>query len=278
MFACRNCDSTNSVQLYRELPDRFRGLPGRFSYVRCAGCGLFQIEQAPSNLGDFYSGYRLHSGDSLVYALFRSLFIGRCYIRPRPAGTLLDIGCGNGWYLKMMQDRGWRGVGFEFSEEYAKELSAALGMDVLAKEQDLAGRAASFDLVTFNFSFEHLERPRQFIELARRCLRQGGRVYLSVPNIESSEAALFGPMWFHLDPPRHLALFTKAQLSGLLESAGFEDVRVRNLPVPTGFAGSMSNLLTGRFHPLAWYLGTLPGALFSLLVRDGNFGITAVKA
>ena len=191
MFVCRNCDSRNCLPLYADLPDRFYGLPGRFSYVRCADCGLAQIEESPANLAEFYSGYRLHSQDSPLYALFRKVFIGHCYLMLKPAGALLDIGCGNGWYLKAMQRRGWRGSGFEFDEAYAQELSTALGLPVSAQEEDLTRHFESFDLVTFNFSFEHLAEPVRFLELVAKCLRRGGRIYLSVPNIESKEAAFF---------------------------------------------------------------------------------------
>jgi hypothetical protein len=51
-----------------------------------------------------------------------------------------------------------------------------------------------------------------------------------------------------------------------------------DIPVATGFAGSLSYLIFGYLHPLAWYPAISPGMLFSLLVRDGNFRVSAVKA
>jgi len=278
VFRCRNCNAGDHLSIYKGLPDRFYQVPGRFDYVRCARCGLLQIPEVPGNLADFYANYRLHSQESAAYRLFRAILIGHCYLRPKSnGGALLDVGCGNGWYLKAMQARGWRAFGYEFSEDYAQVLRARLGVAVFSRQEDLAGLRGSFDLVTFNFSFEHLDSPRQFLELAHQSLRKGGRVYLSVPNIESREARLFGERWFHLDPPRHLCLYSKSLLTRLLQETGFGDIRVRALPVPTGFAGSISYKLAGTFRPLIWYCAMLPGIVFALLARDGNIGVTGSK-
>lgn len=114
-----------------------------------------------------------------------------------------------------------------------------------------------------------------FLELAARALRPGGKVYIAVPNIESREASMFKSRWFHLDPPRHVSFFTKQHLRDQLERLGFTDIEVRNLAIPTGFAGSISYRLWNRFQGATWYAGIIPGLLFSLFVRDGNFAVSA---
>jgi SAM-dependent methyltransferase len=236
-----------------------------------------QIDNVPSDLAEHYGGYRLHGQDSSLYRTFRNLIIGHCYPLREAAGSLLDFGCGNGWFLKEMQKRGWKTTGYEVDSSYARELSRAIGVPVLSGEEELRARAGAFDLVTLNFSFEHLDRPRDVLRLVADCLRPGGSIYLSVPNIESLEARLFSRRWFHLDPPRHISFFSKAMLSQALVEAGFDRIRVKDLPVPTGFAGSLSYCIFGRFNTAAWYTAMLPGMLFSSIVRDGNFAITGSK-
>jgi len=275
-FECRNCKASTCESRYTAVPDRFHGFAGAFSYVSCARCGLVQLEHIPADPGAFYADYRVHTRDSRTYRLLRRLTIGHCYLeRPGHGKSLLDIGCGNGFYLKEMESRGWTAVGYEFDPKHAAALSQQLGLRVLAGEQALDEHRAEFDLVTFNFSFEHLDQPLRFLDLATRCLRPGGEIYLSVPNIESREAAIFKDRWFHLDPPRHISFFTKQQLREQLEARGFTEIAIKNLPVPTGFAGSLSYRLWNRFKPLTWYAAILPGMLFSTAVRDGNFAISA---
>jgi SAM-dependent methyltransferase len=279
MFECRNCQGHDATPVYGQVRDRLHGFAGSFDYVACGACGLVQLAEIPANLGDFYGGYRVHRGDSALYRALRKLTIGNCYVSAPGAGKrLLDVGCGNGWYLQDMARRGWDVVGYEFDPAYAETLSRAIGAPVIAGEPALDAHPAAFDLVTLNFAFEHLDRPRPFLARVARCLKPGGMIYLSVPNIESREAQLFKDRWFHLDPPRHVSFFTKALLRDVLEELGFAAVETKDLAVPTGFAGSLAYRLWDRFEPITWYASIVPGLLFSTLVRDGNFAITARRS
>lgn len=150
MFACRNCNLTERTVVIRQARDRFHHLPGTFDYVRCAGCGLVQLEQVPENLADYYGGYRVHTQDSRLYHLFRKLTIGHCYpLRPGP-GALLDYGCGNGWFIKEMHQRGWQTYGYEPEAAYARSLATTIGLPVLSGEEAVRGHAGKLDLVSFS--------------------------------------------------------------------------------------------------------------------------------
>ncbi len=263
--------------MYVGVPDRFYGVEGTFDYVRCQHCGLLQIREVPADLSSFYADYSLHSGGSLGYRLFARFVLRRLYpLAPGP-GRILDIGCGDGWYLEEMRRRGWQTFGYEYDHALAERLTSRLQMPVLAGEDSLRKLESSFDLITFNFSWEHLTEPRRFLDLARDLLVPGGRVSISVPNPDGREARLFRSRWHHLDPPRHIALYGKQQLTSLLQHAGFANVRTRDQALPTGFAGSISYALVGRMQPLLWYAGILPGFLFCLVVPDGNYSITGEK-
>ena len=278
MFECRNCRDQLFDLVYRNLPDRLHGKAGVFSYVRCRGCGLVQLLNVPDDLGAYYEGYSLHTQKSLTYRAFRRLLLGHCYPLPRGrTGRLLDVGCGEGWYMRLAARRGWRVCGYELDGEYARTLSRHTGLEVVAGIDALEGRRGQFDLVTFHFSFEHLTAPTRMLSLAFRKLAPGGRVYISLPNPAGREARAFGGRWFHIDPPRHITLFTKAQIRDLLARTGFEGARVRNLPAPTGFAGSLSYLLAGRMSQPIWLAATAPGVVWSLFVGDGMFAVTARK-
>ena len=275
-FKCLNCGAHEARCLYADVPDRFLGFAGGFTYVTCASCGLVQLEHVPANPGAFYEDYPLHVGESKMRRRLRRFTVGHCYFEtPGHGKLLLDIGCGNGTYLKEMANLGWKATGYEFDATYAETLSQRIGLPIIAGEAELRARPDMFDLVTFNFSFEHLDHPLHFLELAASCLRPGGEIYIAVPNIESREAALFRDRWFHLDPPRHISFFTKQLLTENLEKIGFSEISTKDLPVPTGFAGSVSFKVWNRFERATWYAGILPGLVFSQLVPDGNFAIRA---
>lgn len=279
MFECRNCGFPDCLTIYNNLPDRLYQHEGSSDYVRCKKCGLVQILAIPQNISEFYSGYRLHRQDSKMYSFFRKVTIGHCYpLVESGGGKILDIGCGNGWYLGEMEKRGWEPFGYEFDVEYASQLSAELKITILSGEDSLLRHPDFFDLITFNFSFEHLPYPKRIFELASKTLKKGGIIFISVPNIESREARLFGAKWFHLDPPRHISFFNQQLLSNLFLENGFKDVKIKNLAIPTGFAGSISYIVWGTFKPLTWFIAMAPAMLFALFIRDGNFQISGTKS
>ncbi len=276
MFECRNCRRRDASVVYDGVPDRFHGHPGAFSYVRCAGCGLVQLEDIPADLAAYYDGYRVHGSDTRLYPALRKLTIGHCYLdQPGHGRALLDYGCGNGWYLRDMAERGWRPTGFERDAAHAAALAARLDLRVLSDDAELERHRDVFDLITLNFAFEHLDDPRRTLALVTRALRPGGLLYMSVPNIAGREAAMFEDRWFHLDAPRHVTFFTKPLLAEALEREGYSEIEVKDLPMPIGLAGSISYRLWNRFHSPTWYALIVPGMLFSAFVRDGNFAITA---
>lgn len=279
-FRCRVCGSSTASLIFDNLPDRLQRMPGRFAYVRCTTCDLVQLEKTPADLGRYYKGYGRHQPESLPYAVFRRLITGTYYVMPRASGSsrrLLDYGCGNGWYVKAMKQRGWDVFGYEFDAKFARALSARVGVPVVSNLSELDSMAGSFDLITMNFVFEHLDQPVEAMASVLRLLRPGGEAVLAVPNLDGREAKVFGRRWFHLDPPRHIVHFNKKQLCQFLTDHGFSNPQVRDLPMATGFAGSLSYVVFGHLHPALWYPGILPGLFWALFVRDGLFRVTASK-
>ncbi|HEX5058471.1 MAG TPA: class I SAM-dependent methyltransferase [Kofleriaceae bacterium] len=276
MFECRNCKAHRAEPIYHQLRDRFEGHPGTFDYVRCGECSLVQLAEIPPDLEALYMGYRVHGRTSSLYHLLRKLTIGHAYLSTSGEGrSLLDFGCGSGWYLQQMAELGWQATGYESNADHAAHVSRVTSLPVLSGLDSLKARTGEFDLVTMNFVFEHLADPHEMLDLVSRVLRPGGQLYISVPNIESREARIFKDRWFHLDPPRHLTFFTKAMLSEMFAARGLVDIEVKDLPIPTGLAGSLSYKVWGKFEPVTWYSLIVPGLVFSKLVRDGNFAISA---
>ncbi len=112
-----------------------------------------------------------------------------------PAGRVLDIGCGTGFLLERLAERGFTGVGVDLSPESVEHTRRRLeevgAADRLTAEVGSAYEppAGPFDLVTITDVLEHLEDPRACLAAARERLAPGGVVVVSTPNRHSLHGA-----------------------------------------------------------------------------------------
>jgi 2-polyprenyl-3-methyl-5-hydroxy-6-metoxy-1,4-benzoquinol methylase len=171
-------------------------------------------------LVSLYPGLRAHL-DLLVRYLPATAMGGK---------RLLDVGCGNGQALEILADLGWQVCGVEIDPR-AVEAARSRGLDVregtLAQAQFPEG---SFDAVTSSHVIEHVHDPRALLADSRRVLAPGGALVAVTPNARGMTHRLHGRNWRGLEPPRHLALFTRESLGALAESAGLREVRVTTTP------------------------------------------------
>lgn len=148
------------------------------------------------------------------------------YLKAKPAGRLLEIGSGSGDSLKALMEVGWVAEGVDFDPQ-AVQNAKTKGLQVrqgTVEEQKYSDNC--FDAVTMSHLIEHVYDPLHLLNECRRILKPGGRMVIVTPNINSIGHKFFGSAWLHLDPPRHLHLFSPQALSSLMGKAGFQNYRL----------------------------------------------------
>ncbi len=147
-----------------------------------------------------------------------------------PRGSrVLDVGCGAGWVAKELVDnKGCEILGVEPNESRA-EAARSLGLQVhVGYLEDLRiEQVHLFDIVLFADVLEHLSNPHSVLCDARKYLRPGGSVVVSVPNIAHWMVRYdllrgrFDYQATGIMDATHLRWFTERTLRQLLESAGY---------------------------------------------------------
>ena len=248
-FRCLCCDGNAASPVHRACRDLYLGTPFLTDYYRCNTCGLLQQFPVPRDVSSFYAGYPVHRRKSAVFGALRGLLMSRVYYRPASrVPVLLDYGCGDGSYLGQVGRPGRLTIGYEPDPAQAQAVNARVGVPVYSEVRELLRRHAStVDVVTMHSVLEHVTDLHGAFDLAARLLRPGGVLYVVVPQADSNEARIFGRRWHGLDPPRHVSFPGPSVVRRLADAHGFHVTREEAVPFPTALAGSVSNVLLGRF-------------------------------
>lgn len=138
-----------------------------------------------------------------------------------PAGEMLDIGCARGDWSAIWQARGWKCAGMEINRDM---LASAQTRGIDARYCDLNQENFPFETERFDLVFageiiEHLVDTDGFLREIYRCLKPGGHVLLTTPNLASFENRMrlalgFYPRWvdFRLQGVGHVRAYTPRAL------------------------------------------------------------------
>lgn len=181
-----------------------------------------------------------------IFRLFRAKKISKILGH---SGCILDVGCGNGKFLKSLSRYGkYELHGIEragSSAERSKNMSdISLIIGELRKEHF---RDNYFDVITLFHVFEHLESPGDYLQMLMDMLKPGGQIIFSFPNIDSWQAHFFKGKWLHLDPPRHLFFFTPSQFKRLMKKNNFNLIQESYLSFEQNPFGAIQSVLN-CFH------------------------------
>jgi SAM-dependent methyltransferase len=300
------CRSSKTTLCYR-LQDKLSDSGERFPLFLCSNCELLFLDPAlpVERFSEFYpSGYWWQAEDSFSFfeKIYRETIVKLDQLRfvssifPRYEEVrLLDVGCGNGLFVKLAREKGFDAWGLESSPE-AVGIAQKDGIDTLrcGSIDDLIREKKRFNLITLFHCLEHLRDPLQYLRKISLLLNPPGDLVIQVPNRASLQAKILGSDWNGLDCPRHVCNFNSRSLEFLFDQAGLQILRRKHFSLRDNAASLVSssfpgldpmrnkvislkrsgrrNSLAGNFKSLT-YLGLLllaqPAALFEAILRRG---------
>jgi SAM-dependent methyltransferase len=242
--ACPACGETALRPWLSVPPSDARADEARYRLDRCDACGsAVTVGRSRSDAESLYAGgmyARPGAAADRLLEPWRRLGenVTLRALGPLEDGTrVLEIGAGDGRLLRLLRAHGCTVAGIE---PYAGT-SAGEVRRVPLEEADVEARSA--DLVILWHVLEHFDEPATAVRAAARALAERGRLVVSVPSLDSLQAALGGERWFHLDVPRHAVHFTRRGLTRLLERCGLAVVRIGGLVLDQTLLGMTQTLL-----------------------------------
>ena len=165
-------------------------------------------------------------------AIYRKCLTELEYCLPSK-GSLLDVGCGRGTFLKLAKDRGWRVQGVETNRDSVKMCREEFGIEVTG-EEFLAIRDSShkWDVIALWDLIEHVPNPGEWVKQCYDRIKTGGVLVIATPNHHSFldmvsslayrlSRGLVRSGLSKLYTIDHTLYFTEETLKWLLEREGF---------------------------------------------------------
>jgi SAM-dependent methyltransferase len=262
----------------RRLPDRIH-----YQMVRCKTCGLVRSDPVapPELLAKLYkeSTFTYTSEvESLKDTYGR--YLASLDDFGAKHGAVLDVGCGNGFFLERAREIGYAEVwGVEPSgdaiEQAPKSLTGRIKQGIF--EPGLFP-PESLDVVCFFQVFDHFPQPGAALDTALEVLKPGGLVLAINHNIEALQARLLG----HRSPIvdiEHTYLYSKNTQSRIFKDHGFEVLSAFDVKndYPIHYWLQLFPLPDVLKRPLIGLARGLKFGYVRVALKAGNIGIIARK-
>lgn len=260
---CCICGQSDAVPVGAGADFEYRTSADTFSAVRCAACELVYLNPRPA-IEEFETIYPpdYHAFDfsekdfGVVYRIRARLEAKRLlsWCAGLPSDTrILDVGCGDGFHLKLLQKYGektWRLEGVDFDERAAR-MAEKSGLKVhLGSIEKLNLPENSFNSAFMIQTVEHLENPPEVLAAVKNLLKPGGRLVIVTDNTDSFDFGLFKKShWGGYHFPRHWNLFNQKSLAKLAGKVGFEVADLATQVSPVNWVYSIHNYLVDKRAP-----------------------------
>lgn len=225
-MTCPLCASSDTVH-HEDV--KTKDATTQYTMYRCRSCTLVFADPMKAISQDWYEQEiwdSYYKDKWEFHELFKRL-------KPEPM-EILEIACGEGYFLNIAQQLGHRVVGIDFSKPAIETAKAKFGISetypwtVEEYREHFPDR--KFDLVCFFHLIEHVENPKEFISNLGSVLKEKGLIAFSTPNPQRVDLHYFPRQeWDY--PPHHLTRWEKRSIETLLQIVHYKPIAIEEEPL-----------------------------------------------
>ena len=203
--------------VYPPAADQSAPLRSALRVVQAAGSGFVQLAHRLDSA--VYERYGFAADTSGSYRRHLAWFAGEVAAARPPDTPILEVGCGDGLLLELLEQRGMHD---RFGIDPGRAAAGCGRADVVHgyfPEGLPAGiQARRFGVIILRHVLEHIETPRAFVAALAARLEPGGELWIEVPDLDSTIAAGLWTNFYQL----HCNYFTDRTLDQVAAGAGLE--------------------------------------------------------
>lgn len=141
-------------------------------------------------------------------------------VEHKDKGSLLDVGCSTGIFLKVAQKH-YEVEGLELSS-WAVKIARQNGLTIHECLLENMPTDKKYDIITMWGVIEHLEYPDRELKYISNLLKPNGIVCFWTGDISSVPANILGRKWWYVQG-QHIQMFTEKSITKLFENNGFKN-------------------------------------------------------
>jgi 2-polyprenyl-3-methyl-5-hydroxy-6-metoxy-1,4-benzoquinol methylase len=260
---CCVCESNDTEPVGIGKDFEYNSSSDTFLAMRCNSCGLVYLNPRPAISGfekiypvNYHAFNFSEKQFGIVYRIRSGLEAKRlmscCKGLPADA-RILDVGCGDGFHLKLLRQYGnksWKVEGIDFDKR-AVEMAKKSGLNVYhGSVESIELPQNTYDLAFMIQTIEHVEKPDEVLRGIRKLLKPGGKLVIVTDNTDSLDFRFFKrSYWGGYHFPRHWNLFNRKSLTRLAKKTNFEVAVLGTQYSPVNWVYTIHNWLVDKKGP-----------------------------
>ena len=232
-----------------------------YNSLKCEICGFIQTKPVEAVNVDIYETghYKVKAYFIIPFLInlldYVYIYISILSVRFNKNKSLLDLGCGKGYFLYFLRKLGYKNLtGVETSisrASFAKELTKLEISSDIYTGGKIMGK--NYDFISLIHVLEHIENPFEFLDIMiEEAVKENGAVFIEVPNIDSFASRISKKTWAHFTPHFHINHFTPLSFINYCKKNNYEYKMVSTFSFYNSAMG-----MTSALFSLFGYRGSL---------------------
>lgn len=200
--------------------------------LECARDGLFFADSKTVESNSLYDEHYYHAypyssvfnlNSYYFHAKLKKIIKATDEIKP----SILDVGCGWGDFLEVLEAKKIPYLGIDISEEAVRMCKTKHLNCRTERIEDLASRQQNrYTAVTILQTIEHLKNPLPVLKAALKLLKKNGILIVTTPDTDTPLRKVLKSRWSVYNTDSQYVFYNKKNLKSTLGTAGFVNVSV----------------------------------------------------
>ncbi len=198
----------------------------KIGFKICQDTGYVTYDERPDLEAHYRKKYRKSVQPMNLVTCNRKIeyhkkFIGHLI---KPGMNVLDVGCAFGANLNWLKGLGCQVKGYELTDGFVNYGRTVFGLDIV-QEKEPNEPDNTYDLIILYHVLEHVPDPVRLLSILRKCLKPGGKLYVSVPvwfgalDEPGGDQTVDFEHLFHID---HIQVFSHQSVRNVIGLAGLD--------------------------------------------------------